>query len=55
MDNYENNNTNDYTNPNEEEVNQPQKFDPAGETKTKILFLIIAIVIMVAVKFYFRL
>lgn len=52
MDNYENNNNNEYTN-SSEETNQPQKYDPVGEFKTKIIFLVVIVAIMIAVKFIF--
>ncbi len=51
MDNNENNNNNEYSN--EEEANQPRKYDPAGETKSKLIFFAVLIVIMVAVKYIF--
>lgn len=51
MDNYENNNNNEYTNSTEEDVNQPQKYDPAGETKMRIIFFVVMIVVMIAVKY----
>ena len=35
MDNNENNNNNEYSN--EEETNLPQKYDPAGDFKKKII------------------
>ncbi len=46
MDNYEQNENNE--NQNEP---QPPKFDPAAETKQKIIFFIVAMIVLVAMKF----
>ena len=51
MDNYENNNSDEYTNSSEEESNQPRTYDPAGETKTKIIFFVVIVAIMVSLKY----
>jgi hypothetical protein len=35
----------------EELDQQPQKFDPAGETKQKLLFFVVAVIVVIAAKF----
>ena len=45
MDNYEQNENN------ENNEQQPPKYDPAGETKQKLIFFVVAIIALLALKF----
>ena len=51
MDNYENNNNNEYSNPTEENPDQLPKYDTASDVKKKLIFFVVLIVIMIAVNY----
>ena len=50
MENYENNNSEEYTNHNED-GEMPPKYDATAEARNKIIFFVIVVVVMIAAKF----
>lgn len=52
MENYENNNNEEYRTNSEENQDLPKPYDPASEAKSKIILFIVIVAIMIAAKFF---